>query len=163
MPLRAADIMESVVVAIGPDRSLAELEDLLIARRVSGVPVVDKGRVVGIVSRSDIVRSLSLTRALTGLIADGLRPSEFGPAEASAEPAGLTTALAEQLRARTVQDAMVTDLVVVRPDATLAEVARLLVERHLHRVLVTEGSTLLGVISSLDIVRLVADGRLNDQ
>ena len=40
--------------------------------------------------------------------------------------------------------------------------ARLLVTRHIHRVLVTEGETVRGVISTLDLVRLVAEDRLRE-
>ena len=43
--------------------------------------------------------------------------------------------------------------ITVRPDATVSEVARLMVERGIHHVVVTDGTTLRGVVSSLDFVR----------
>lgn len=43
--------------------------------------------------------------------------------------------------------------VTVRPDATLAEVARLMTEGHIHHVVVAEGQEIQGVVSSLDFVR----------
>ncbi|WP_397410614.1 cyclic nucleotide-binding/CBS domain-containing protein [Polaromonas sp.] len=43
--------------------------------------------------------------------------------------------------------------VTVHPDATLAEVARLMTEGHIHHVVVAEGNTIRGVVSSLDFVR----------
>jgi CBS domain-containing protein len=57
---------------------------------------------------------------------------------------------------------MVVDPVSVAPDTPLPEVARLLHTRHIHRVLVTEGKVVRGVISTLDLVRLIADGRLRE-
>jgi len=57
---------------------------------------------------------------------------------------------------------MVVDLVTVSPDTPVTEVARLLVTRHIHRVLVTEGEKVHGVISTLDLVRLVAEDRLRE-
>ena len=157
MPLRARDVMQANVLSVPPELTLAALEDFLLAKRISGAPVVEEDRVIGIVSRSDVVRCLSLERSLSGVIADGLASPE--------EPASsvrLPTDLEEQLSAHTVRDAMVVDPVVVPPDAPIADVARLMHERHIHRVLVTEGATLRGVISTLDLVRLIAAGRLHE-
>jgi CBS domain-containing protein len=157
MPLRARDVMQANVLAVPPELTLAALEDFLLSKRISGAPVVEDGKVIGIVSRSDVVRCLSLERSLSGLVADGLASPE--------EPASsvrLPTDVEERLTAHTVRDAMVVDPVVVPPDAPIADVARLLHERHIHRVLVTEGATLRGVISTLDLVRLIAAGRLHE-
>ena len=43
--------------------------------------------------------------------------------------------------------------ITVRPDATVSEVARLIVEKSIHHVVVTEGADIQGVVSSLDFVR----------
>ena len=43
--------------------------------------------------------------------------------------------------------------ITVRPDATVSEVARLIVEKSIHHVVVTEGADIQGVLSSLDFVR----------
>jgi CBS domain-containing protein len=157
--LRARDVMEPDVLTVAPSTSLAELSDFLISQRISGVPVVEDGVLVGIVSRSDVVRSLSLERSLVGMMAEGASHTDFAPGEAPA-PAGLPDSLSPELRRRTVRDIMVVDIVTVEPDAPIGEVARVLVERHLHRVLVTEGRKVRGVISALDLVGLIADGRV---
>jgi CBS domain-containing protein len=54
---------------------------------------------------------------------------------------------------------MIRNLITVRPDAKLEEIARVMRDRRVHRLLVTEGEELLGLISSLDLVGLFADGR----
>ena len=64
------------------------------------------------------------------------------------------------MEALRVRDVMNTDVVTVEPDTPLEEVARRLVERHVHRVPVVERGRLLGVVAALDFVRLVAGGRL---
>ena len=56
---------------------------------------------------------------------------------------------------------MATDPITVSPDTAIAEVAKILIDRHVHRVLVTANGALLGVLTSLDIARLVADRRLS--
>jgi CBS domain-containing protein len=157
MTILARDVMERQVVTVTPQTTLAELADLLISRRVSGVPVVQRGAVVGVISRSDFARVLSLERSLAGLIAEGEAHDEFAPGEAvEAIPARLGAAI----EGRTVGDVMVAAPVTVSPETPIEEVAQVMERHHLHRVLVVEGKALRGVISTLDIVKLLARGRL---
>ena len=52
----AADIMTEKVETIGPDAPVEELAELMVKRRVNPVPVVDEnGKLIGIVSRADLV------------------------------------------------------------------------------------------------------------
>ncbi len=55
----AEDVMTREVHSVTPDAELEVLVDLMVKKRVNPVPVVDDGRLVGIVSRSDIVRIMS--------------------------------------------------------------------------------------------------------
>jgi CBS domain-containing protein len=55
----ARDVMTETVVSVGPDEELEALAELMVKRRVNPVPVVEGGRIVGIVSRSDIVRMMA--------------------------------------------------------------------------------------------------------
>jgi CBS domain-containing protein len=54
----ARDIMTRDVATVAPDTPLAEIATLLERRRIKRVPVLDQGRLVGIVSRSDLVHAL---------------------------------------------------------------------------------------------------------
>jgi CBS-domain-containing membrane protein len=56
---RAADVMTTSVVTVEEDTSLAEIARLLEERRIKRVPVLRDGRVVGIVSRADLLRGLA--------------------------------------------------------------------------------------------------------
>lgn len=52
----ARDVMTEKVVTIGPGASIEELAELMVKQRVNPVPVVDEqGRLIGIVSRADLV------------------------------------------------------------------------------------------------------------
>ena len=51
--MHAADIMTSDVITVGPDTPVPELATLLAERGISGVPVIDQGQVVGIVSEGN--------------------------------------------------------------------------------------------------------------
>jgi CBS domain-containing protein len=159
MPVRARDVMQTDVLAVPPTLTLPELADFLIRERISGVPVIADGELVGHVSRSDLVRVGSLERSLAGVVAEAVDPPEFAPASEPAVVASLAN-LAPELEARAVRDVMVTEVVTVTPETPVADVARVLITRHLHRVIVADGRTVRGVISVLDLVRLIADGRV---
>jgi CBS domain-containing protein len=53
------DVMTEKVVTIGPDEELEALAELMVKKRVNPLPVVEDDRLVGIVSRSDIIRMMA--------------------------------------------------------------------------------------------------------
>ncbi|MGE0260583.1 MAG: CBS domain-containing protein [Alphaproteobacteria bacterium] len=55
---RVGEVMTDTVVSVGPDDAVADLIDLMERRRIKRVPVIDQGRLVGIVSRANLVRAL---------------------------------------------------------------------------------------------------------
>lgn len=157
MALRARDVMQTSVKTVDPEMTLADLERTLLAQRISGAPVLARGQLVGIVSRSDIVRQLSVERTLADVADDYYRDASAfveKPVRAASE------SVANRLANLRVEDVMIRNLITVPPDAPLEVVAREMVERRIHRLLVTEGETLVGIISTVDLIRLLADGRL---
>jgi CBS domain-containing protein len=144
LSIRIKDVMSTEVAAVNPATPLAEVVELLIQRGVKAAPVVDRGRVVGIISGGDLLQRagmelrLSLQRALP------------------------TEALREQLQqlatqGQTAGDIMTAPAVTVHNDAKLAEAARLMADRHLKRLPVVDGQGLLvGLVSRLDVLETVA-------
>jgi CBS domain-containing protein len=62
--LQAQDIMTPHVVSVSPDAALADVADILDSRAIKRVPVVEGGRLVGIISRADLLRALTAGRKL---------------------------------------------------------------------------------------------------
>lgn len=54
----AEEVMSKAVLSFSPDMELAELVQVFSSKRLRRVPIVDKGKVVGIVSRRDILREM---------------------------------------------------------------------------------------------------------
>ena len=163
--MHARDVMTQAPATIGPDETLADLEALLLRERVGGVPVVERGALVGIVSRSDIVRVLGTEQAIADVQSDFYREfhdEPFAPTAASG-PEATSEQIAQRLARLHVRDAMVSEVVTVPADAPLGEVARQLVSHRIHRVVVVDGGALAGIVSALDLVRLVAEGRLGER
>lgn len=153
--LKAREIMVGQVLHVSPELTLLELERQLAASRISGAPVVEHGKVVGIVSRSDIDRLLSDERTRAAAVATYYFDTD-GPEDATPirDP---TTAALESLRTRVVRDIMTREVISVPPEESVVRIAELMRTRRIHRVLVIEDHQLCGLVSSLDIVSAVAD------
>lgn len=157
-----ADIMQEDVLTVAPDVTVAKLLELLEEHDVSGLPVVGADDdVQGVVSVSDVARAAGEEAA------SGRPPSRRGR-DPSRDPlstffrlpdgpaTGLPSSLPRsKLGARAVRDIMTPATFSVRPEATLAELARFLVQGGVHRALVLDGSTLAGIVTSMDVVRAV--------
>jgi CBS domain-containing protein len=156
--VQARDIMRGDPICVHPEQSLRELRHLLIESHISGAPVVADGRLVGIVSRSDLVRIRELLDALDGQMneseawndkqADGFK-------HAAAEEFHVFERRAEQL---CVKDAMRAQVLTCSPDTPVIELATEMVRHHVHRIVVVDGDRPIGIVSSLDIADLVARG-----
>ncbi len=152
----ASRIMTKALVCAGPDQDLWEVESLLIEHRISGVPVVEHGKLVGVLSRSDIARVQVLMSSLDGQVTDQMRGYDQADGfqhNESAEFQGFRN----QVSKLKVQDAMHDEVVTCVPSTPVSEVAARMVRMHIHRVIVVEGDYPVGIISSLDLAKLIAE------
>lgn len=63
---RVRDVMTQEVATVAPDTSLAEIATLMEKRRIKRLPVLKQGRLVGVVSRSDLVHALAAVKVPSG-------------------------------------------------------------------------------------------------
>jgi CBS domain-containing protein len=157
MPPTVADIMQRKVLTIAPGKSLPDLERALLRSRVSALPVVERsGKMVGIVSRSDVVRQLCLERSLGEAMADAYR-DQTDEAFVEKSRRDVAQAIGQRMEQLCVRDVMIRDVVTVAPDLPLVKAAQLMIERRIHRLPVVEDGKLVGIVSSLDFTRIVAE------
>lgn len=160
MSLLASDVMRRNLGIIDASASLADLERAFADAGVSGFPVVQHGRVVGVVSHTDVVRRLAAKEEPPRLSSFYVDLDTFSSEDTSEHLADLAARRGRSLDALRVSDVMTQSVVSVPPDAEICEVARTLTDHAVHRVLVIDADTLVGVVSSLDLTRLVAEGVL---
>lgn len=133
--MRVSELMQGAVKTVGPDAAVNEAVVALADSHISALPVVDVlGRMVGVISSTDILTS-----------------------EAEAENATAREALFE--------DTMVRDIMTLHPltvsgDAEVREAAQQMLYADIHRLFVVNGERVVGVVSTTDIMRAVATGRL---
>ena len=160
MDWRARDLMRTGVRTVGPEMLLCDLERALISEGMSGFPVVDGGCLVGIVSRSDVVRQLCVEQTLAETLSDyyaGVGGCASGSVESFQEIGERVGTRIERLR---VKDVMTHELITASPEDSVRDVAATLLARRVHRLPVVEGSRLVGIVTSMDLVRLFAEERV---
>lgn len=153
--MNAADIMTRDVRTIGQDASTREIARLLVANKISAVPVVDAaGKVVGMVSEGDLARA--------GTVKGDERRSWWLQMVAEGEslhPDFLKYILSGGKHAR---DLMTRDVVTVEETTPAAKIAKLLEERRIKRVPVLKDGKLVGIVSRADLLKVLThDGDLD--
>ncbi len=154
----ARDVMQTNLLTISADASLVELERFLLQHQVGGAPVVDDQQLVGVVSRSDIVRQLDLDRGLADILVDYQHDGALhAPRAALREDEWITSAATDHFRGLRVRDVMIRDVITASPDASVQQVTRTMLDNGVHRVLITEDEFLVGIVTSTDLMRLVVE------
>lgn len=140
--------MTTDVVAVAPDTSLDTVARQLSENRITGVPVVDStGKAVGVVSVTDLIdpnRKASQTRGMPVFyrIEDGWAAPQVDEAV---------------IKSGRAEDVMTPLPFTIDSSATLLETAAAMVEHRVHRLLVTEGGALKGIVSTIDVLRGITE------
>lgn len=153
--LVARDVMNSEVVTVREDMTVEEVASLLKEREISGAPVEDAaGRLVGVVSVTDIALAAAEGGRLRGDISS---PSFFvrgweDKADAE-ELAGLHVENEDLL----VREVMTPAIYSVPEDLPVGRVAETMIDGHVHRLLVTRGEQVVGIVTSSDLLGLLVE------
>ncbi len=144
--LRVGDIMETDWPTLEPQSTVEEAIKLFAEERVSGTPVVEDGRLVGIITEGDLIFQDADVRAPGFLdILGGIVP--LGDTDEYRREALKSAGV-------TVGEVMTDEPVTITPEATLAETATIMAERRKKILPVIEGGRLVGVITRMDILTL---------
>jgi CBS domain-containing protein len=140
--MNAADVMSRNLVSVGREATVAEAIHLMLDHQISGLPVVDAGKPIGILTEGDLLR-----RVETGTERHRPRWLEMlmGPGRLAGEYV--------RTHSRRVGEIMTRELVSVTPDTLLDEIVALMERRRIKRVLVVEDETLVGIVSRADLLR----------
>ncbi len=149
--LRVKDIMTTDVVSLLPQADIIHAAELLLEKRINGIPVVDEeGELVGILCQSDLIaqqKRFPVPSLFTLL--DGFVPlSSMKRFEAEVQ----------KMSAATVADAMTPNPVTVSPETTVEQVATVMVEKKFHTLPVVHGGKLVGVVGKEDVLRTLLPG-----
>src|SRR5579871_2282210 len=153
LEMTAADAMSSPLVTIPEHMSLRSAARLLADEEISGAPVVDEeDRCTGILSATDFLRwAGSGTRAAVRFDPEAACITEWAVVDV------------EVLPLDEVRSVMTTDVVTAPPTAPLRKLARMMIDAHIHRiVIVDEDRRPIGIVSSTDLIAAVASATAED-
>lgn len=150
-PITASDLMNPEVLTVRDDITVRELASFLIENEISGAPVADaEGRLVGVVSLVDIAAVASGERRIR---VDG--SGFFGPDWDDALDEEDMEDLPSDQDGLRVADIMTPQIFSVPEDATVSQIASLMLKGHLHRLLVTREDRAIGIITTSDLLGLL--------
>jgi len=144
--LKAKDIMSEELITVTPATPVIEAARILLEKRINGLPVLDEaGQLVGIICQSDLVAQQKRfpIPSVFNLL-DGLIPIS--------SPKGLDKEM-QKIAASRVAEAMSPNPETVNPEASLEEIATLMVSKGFHTLPVVERGKLVGIIGKEDVLR----------
>ena len=146
----ASDIMQKDVICVRKDTDLRDLGKLFLSRKITGCPVIDpEGDLCGVISQTDLLY-YQLSRDDELVV-----PSDFyQSARVDGRPIA-TGFQIEDVNTATVEEVMTPIVHAVSGTTPVDEIARLMTRRHIHRVIVREGKKVAGIISALDLLRVI--------
>jgi len=129
--IKAKDIMTKKVITTKVDAHLAEVAQVMIKARISGLPVLSKkGKVIGVVTATDLFLVMDMIKS--GDIVEDDKLAVSNP---------------------TVRFAMSSDLIKIKKSTTLEEIIALMKYKNIHTLPVFEGSKMVGVIGRRDVFK----------
>ena len=144
--MRVTEITHEEWPTLGPDETVEGAIKLFAESGISGAPVVEGGRLIGLVTEGDLifrdadVKAPGFLDILGGIIPLGNWDEYRNEALKSA---GVT-----------VDEVMTSELITIPPDASLAEASTIMAEKRIKILPVTEDDALRGVITRMDILTL---------
>lgn len=143
--MKVSDVMTREVATLAPEQTLEEAAQVLIKRGVSGVPVVNGGKVVGMLSERDLLE--------TKVVPTPPRYLELLGGIIYLDDVGEFQRRLKKTVAVRVEEIMTRDVISLQADAPLEDAIRLVLEQGINRIPVLEDGRLVGIVTRNDILR----------
>ncbi|AGB40298.1 CBS-domain-containing membrane protein [Halobacteroides halobius DSM 5150] len=147
--MKAVEIMTENVITVGPKMKIKEVAQIMIENSISGLPVIEDDKLVGIISEGDlIVKEKKLDLPDYIYVLGGIFYLEsFDDFEQDLKKmAGIEVA-----------DLMTKDVITVGPQSDVMDIATIFVEEGVNRVPVVKDNKLLGIVTRADIIRYMQE------
>lgn len=153
--MKVKDAMNIDVITCKPDDPVSTLVDLFKNNHISGMPVVENEKVVGIVSETDLLKLFKTPE----ISVDMLLPSPFEiiemPIRSVIRFEEFKKSL-EDIHMKPVRDIMKKKIYSISPDSTLEDASNMMVKYRVNRLPVIENGKLVGILVRSDIIRCLS-------
>lgn len=153
--MNVKDVMNSDVISCRPDDEISNAAQLLKEQNISGLPVVDEGKVVGIVTEADILKLLKVPEH-RGL----WLPSPFEVIEIPIRELinwEDTKHMLTDIGSKPIRDIMESEVYAISADSSIEDASSMMIKHKVNRLPVLDGETLVGIITRGDIIRGLAE------
>lgn len=181
---KVSEIMTTSVITVDPGESLREAVEIFRGREVSGAPVTSGEEIVGVVSATDILEFHATNPGVPVGQAEEEAATDVGPpavwdeeeedvpsayfvdywsdigADMTSRFNSLDGPEWDVLDNHSVAEVMTRTVVGIPSDASVQEAAQRLIDAGIHRLLVLDDGHLVGIVTTTDVVRAVAEGRV---
>lgn len=150
--MKVKDLMSKEVLTVEAEENIDEAGKKLREYKISGAPVVEEGKVVGVLSEEDLLKALEEKEISFFTIL----PSPFEIIELPIRVRlGLDEAIkrAREVAEMKVRDVMSKGAVTISPEENISEAARVIRERNINRLPVVEEGELVGIITRADLLQ----------
>ena len=130
--MQVKDVMSTAVTVVERNDDLSQVEDLMVAKKLRHVPVLENGEVVAIVSQRDLFKAMM--------------SSTMGYGEKAHKA---------YLHSVRVKEMMTYPVVTVAPDTAIGEAAALMLDKGIGCLPVLDGTHLVGIVTKTDLLRYV--------
>jgi CBS domain-containing protein len=144
--MRAHQIMTRPVITVAPETPIVEAANIMLQRRISGLPVVDSiGALVGIISEGDFIRRSEINtgrkrgRFLKFILGSGREAADF-----------------VHEHAKKVGEIMTPEPLTIDEDTDLEKIVELMEKNNVKRLPVLRGNKLVGIVSRSNLLQAVA-------
>jgi CBS domain-containing protein len=145
--MNVKDIMTKEVITVSPDMDIRKFAELLVEKDISGAPVVDNGKLLGIALEEGLILQDKKVHLPTLI---NILNSVFAIGEQRFETE------MKKIAALTVSGIMEEKMQPLSPGTPINEVATTMIEKGMHYFPVVENGNLLGVVTKKDIVKAIA-------
>lgn len=154
--LIAKDIMNPSVISVEEDLSVHELANFFTEKMISGAPVVNKdGKLVGVVSLSDIVRN---DERRTAIVNDKQESDYYLSGwEDNLNSDEIQELHLEEDDSLTVRNIMTPLIFKVKETELISTMSDIMIGGRIHRLLVTRDEKVVGIITTLDMLKAIRD------
>ncbi|MEW6615493.1 MAG: CBS domain-containing protein [Thermodesulfobacteriota bacterium] len=128
--MRVKDIMSEEVITLEVDEELSLADDIMQLGRIRHLPVVENGKLVGIISQRDLFKS-----SLASVMGFGEKAKR------------------DFLKTVAVKEVMVKKVITISPDADIKEAGRIMLEKKIGCLPVVGNDKLVGLITETDILK----------
>lgn len=153
--MNVKDVMNSDVVSCKPDDEISSAAQLLKEHDISGLPVVEEGKVVGVVTEADLLKLLEVPEH------GGLwLPSPFEVIEIPIRELinwEDTKHMLTDIGSKPIRDIMESDVHTISAASSIEDASSMMIKHKVNRLPVMDGEGLVGIITRGDIIRGLAE------